>query len=420
MVNQILKINSGYKETELGIIPAEWDVVSFGSISKIKRGASPRPIADPKYFGKGRGWIRISDITKSDKYLTNTADYLSKLGELSSVNVDDGDVIMSIAASVGKPILVKMKACIHDGFVKFSSLSKDMDSEFLYYLIINMKNIFLDSGQQGTQSNINSKLVSKTLFMKPTLNEQKKIVEILTDIDKLITLTTSIISKKKNILNGTMNELLTGKKKLPGFDKEWNLKRLEDTFTLKARIGWQGLTISEYLSSGNFFLVTGTDFQNGVINWDDCHYVAEKRYSQDLNIQLMEHDILLTKDGTIGKVAYVDSLPKPATLNSGVFVIRPKSKNTHSLFFYYLLRSNHFINFLSRLSAGSTISHLYQKDFINYEFFMPETLEEQIQIAKILNDMDNEIKDLERIRNQYKMMKKGIMKKLLNGEIRLK
>ena len=100
----------------------------------------------------------------------------------------------------------------------------------------------------------------------------------------------------------------------------WDVKNLLDNFTLKARIGWQGLTTEEYLSTGDYGLVTGTDFRDGYIDWDNCVYVEKIRYVQDKNIQLKVNDVLVTKDGTIGKVAFVNKLPNPTTLNSGIFV----------------------------------------------------------------------------------------------------
>lgn len=161
------KQDQGYKtlKSTFGeyVISEEWEVVRFGDVSKVKRGASPRPIADPIYFGKGRGWIRIADVTRFFKYLTKTEDRLSSLGESKSVAVNEGDLIMSIAATVGKPIIVKMKACIHDGFVAFTNLSESVNAEFLYYLLSLIESKFASLGQQGTQSNINTELVARTV-----------------------------------------------------------------------------------------------------------------------------------------------------------------------------------------------------------------------------------------------------------------
>jgi type I restriction enzyme S subunit len=166
-------------------------------------------------------------------------------------------------------------------------------------------------------------------------------------------------------------------------------------------------------------LITGTEFKNGYIDWDDCHYVDMSRYKQDKNIQIREHDVLVTKDGTIGKIALITDLPKPATLNSGVFVIRPIDDAFYPEFFYYLLCSNVFIEFLNQLSAGSTINHLYQKDFVNFVYKTPPTLEEQTAIAEILRDMDAEIAALEGKLSKAREVKQGMMSVLLTGKIRL-
>ena len=216
-----------------------------------------------------------------------------------------------------------------------------------------------------------------------------------------------------------MQELLTGKKRLPGFSGEWEVKQLGKTAILKARIGWQGLTTAEYLDSGDYYLVTGTEFKDGYIDWNNCHFVKEARYKQDKYIQLKEHDVLVTKDGTIGKVALATNLPKPATLNSGVFVIRPIEEAFHPEFFYYLLCSNLFVEFLTQLSAGSTINHLYQKDFVNFVYRTPPTNDEQAAIAAILSDMDVEISALKAKLAKARQLKQGMMQELLTGRIRL-
>jgi type I restriction enzyme, S subunit len=192
----------------------EWKTVTFGDISKIKRGASPRPIDDPKYFGQGRGWIRISDVSKSFKYLEKTEDYLSKLGESKSVIVDKGDVIMSIAATVGRPIIVKMEACIHDGFIVFSKLTNDINPEFLYYVLKYYEPKLSKTGQQGTQSNVNSKLVSEMKFLKPSMNEQDVISKIFSDMDLEIQELENQLEKYTNLKQAMMQKLLTGEIRL--------------------------------------------------------------------------------------------------------------------------------------------------------------------------------------------------------------
>lgn len=252
----------------------------------------------------------------------------------------------------------------------------------------------------------------------PPLEEQQAIAEALSDADALIEGLERLIAKKRLIKQGAMQDLLTAKRRLPGFSGEWKPLNLAASSHLKARIGWQGLTTQEYLKFGEYTLVTGTDIHSGKINWRGCVFVDKWRFVQDRNIQLQNGDILLTKDGTIGKVARVSDLPGPATLNSGVFVIRPKNESYHSGFAFHILSSSIFEEFLAKLTAGSTIVHLYQKDLVTFVFDAPD-IEEQIEISVVLDEMDAEIQTLETRLEKARFVKEGMMQNLLTGRIRL-
>ena len=194
---------------------------------------------------------------------------------------------------------------------------------------------------------------------------------------------------------------------------DWDTKVIEKSVTLKARIGWQGLTTKEYLEIGDYCLITGTDFKNGYIDWDNCVYVEKLRFDQDKNIQIKNNDVLVTKDGTIGKVALVKNVIKPTTLNSGVFVLRPFVKDINSKFLFFVLNSFYFDTFISNITAGSTITHLYQKDFVKFRFVVPP-LAEQEKIAEVLSDTDLWIESTEALLAKKRQIKKGAMQKLLS------
>ena len=202
---------------------------------------------------------------------------------------------------------------------------------------------------------------------------------------------------------------------IPG---DWEVINLAEKSTLKARIGWQGLTTKEYLSFGNYYLVTGTDLIDNQIDWRNCCYVDKSRYEQDKNIQIKDGDLLVTKDGTIGKIAYIENMKKPATLNSGVFVIRPVGGSYLPKYLFYVLSSTYFVNFLKQLTAGSTIIHLYQKDFVKFNFLLPP-LPEQQAIAEALSDVDAVVSSLTKLINKKKNIKQGAMQELLTGKKRL-
>lgn len=195
--------------------------------------------------------------------------------------------------------------------------------------------------------------------------------------------------------------------------RDWEVRNIVENSTMKARIGWQGLKVAEYMDNGDYYLITGTDFNDGKIKWETCHFVEKERFAQDKNIQIKVGDILITKDGTIGKLAYIDHLPMPATLNSGVFAIRPKDNDYLTQFLFYIFNSFYFQDFLNKLVAGSTIIHLYQKDFVNFNFPLPPTLTEQTAIAAFLNDTDNLINNLEQLLAKKRAIKTGAMQELL-------
>jgi type I restriction enzyme, S subunit len=189
-----------------------WKLVNLDKVSDIRRGASPRPIGDPKYFSeKGRGWIRIADVTASKTYLTETSQYLSTLGESKSVPVDPGDLIMSICATIGVPRIVKIRACIHDGFVVIRPKSSSLISFFMYYFLDFISAELARSGQPGTQKNLNTSIVSKIKIPEISVEEHFEIINILSSADEEIYKLYDYLASLKKQKQGLMQKLLTGK-----------------------------------------------------------------------------------------------------------------------------------------------------------------------------------------------------------------
>ena len=171
-------------------------------------------------------------------------------------------------------------------------------------------------------------------------------------------------------------------------------KRFDEVCTLNARIGWQRLTKAEYMSKGDYLLITGTDFtETHEIDYSTCVYVTEERYKQDSKIQLKNGDILITKDGTLGKVAQVKGLEMPATLNGGVFVVRCKDGSLENRFILHYLLSNHFQSVVEQQKTGSTISHLTQTLFSRLMIPIPP-LEIQREIVRILDNFTKRTAEL--------------------------
>lgn len=157
---------------------------------------------------------------------------------------------------------------------------------------------------------------------------------------------------------------------------------------MHARIGWQNLRTSEFLDSGDYYLITGTDFNDGKIDFGTCHYVAKERYDQDKNIQIKNGSILITKDGTLGKVAYVDNLDKPATLNAGVFNVEIINDQVDRKYLYQFLKAPFLMDYVSKKATGGTIKHLNQNILVDFPVALP-CLKEQEKIGEFFMSLDS-------------------------------
>jgi type I restriction enzyme S subunit len=194
---------SQYQQTGiewLGLVPGHWQVLSIKRLTPVQRGASPRPIEDPKYFDEHGeyAWVRIADVTSNDHYLRDSTQRLSELGKSLSVALEPGTLFLSIAGSVGKPMITAIKACIHDGFVHFPHLQ--INSEFLYY-VFDSGQPYLGLGKFGTQLNLNTDTVGDIKIGLPPRDEQDAIAAFLewktSQIDALIAKKQALLQKLK-------------------------------------------------------------------------------------------------------------------------------------------------------------------------------------------------------------------------------
>ena len=423
-------ISPGYKWTEVGVIPTDWYVFTVGELFDFLRTAS-NSRADLGDSGIV-AYVHYGDLhIRFNHFIDFSRDNVPRLmaGEsVTAARLLDGDLIVADAsedeAGVGKSVEVR-------------NLGTTEAVSGLHTLLLRSKNRRVQDGYRGyllenepvkvqlrrlatglKVFGISKQALRDVRIPLPSPAEQRAIAEALSDVDGMLATLEALIAKKRAIKRAAMQQLLTGKTRMPGYSGDWTEVNMASDSILKARIGWQGLTTAEYLTSGDYYLVTGTDFIRGRINWGHCFFVDYSRFVQDTNIQLAPDDVLLTKDGTIGKVGFVDSLPLPATLNSGIFVLRPKKDAYVPIYLYYVLTSQIFGNFLERLQAGSTISHLYQKDFVDFTFKAPQ-LSEQRAIAALLSDIDAEIAALEQRQDKTRAIKQGMMQQLLTGRARL-
>lgn len=395
--------------------PQDWETKNVKDFGYVVTGNTPSTNVS-EYWGRTHTWITPTDINNKI-FVSSSERRLTEKGYSVSRRLPSGSVLVTCIASIGKNCILHGQGSCNQQINAICVNDKNYNL-FIYYLMEFNKQ-YLENLAGITATKIIKKQIFENIeFIVPPLPEQQAIADALTAFDTHINNLSKLIEKKKMIRDGAVEDLVSGKRRLAGFSGKWEEISFNDSVIPKARIGWQGLKKDEYLQSGYSYLISGMDFYRGTISFEEISFVSKDRYDMDSNIQVKPGDVLVTKDGTIGKVAIVPNIDKRATLNSGVFVFRVIEKLKRK-FLYWILRSSLFSNFIDELSAGSTIKHLYQKDLKQLKFVIPTSLTEQQAIADILTAMDKEITDLEEEKEKYMALKAGAMDDLLTGKIRL-
>ena len=191
---------------------------------------------------------------------------------------------------------------------------------------------------------------------------------------------------------------------------EWREVRLGDHADIRARIGWKGLSANEYVDSGPF-LIAGKHIVSGSVDWNACDHLTEYRYRESPEIALEAGDVIVSKDGTIGRVARIDSLPGPATLNGTMMLVRPKA-SLHHRYLSHVLNGQSFKRLVDERVSGSSVPHLFQRDLVSLPVRLPP-LEEQRRIAEILDTIDATIQSTERVIAKLRWQLCGVRSDLL-------
>ncbi len=412
-------VMEGYKQTEVGVIPGDWEVKRLGDIASIRRGASPRPIKDPKWFAdNGRGWIRISDVTNSKTYLNETTQYLSEAGARNSVSVDKGDLVMSICATIGMPIIINIPACIHDGFVLFKNYENELDTFFLYYFLESKTELLSGKGQPGTQKNLNISIVSDIqITLPPTRIEQTAIATTLKDANALLAQLEKLIAKKRNIKQGAMQELLKPK-------EGWKVKKLGEIFKF---LNTANNSRADLAESGEVEYIHYGDIHTRWNCFLDCSknelpFIDKAKIN---SVPFLENGDLVIADASedyegLGTCVEIKNIGKRKIVAGLHTLLLRANKNIIADGFKGYLRNYHGLkDTLIRLSTGVSVFGISKTNLKEVEVSIPPTVEEQNRIIQILSDMDAEIESMEKNLEKYKMIKQGMMQNLLTGKIRL-
>ncbi|PDX29469.1 restriction endonuclease subunit S [Helicobacter pylori] len=375
------------------MLPSNWQRVRLGDIAEIKRGASPRPIENPKWFcaNSNVGWVRISDISKNSRFLYKTAQKLSKKGIEKSRLVKQNSLIMSMCATIGKPIITKIDACIHDGFVVFENPKIDLN--YLYYFLCCIEKEWLESGQQGSQVNLNVDLIkNKEVFCPKDLNEQIAIANILSDVDRYLYSLDALILKKESVKKALSFELLSQRKRLKGFNQAWQRVRLGDI----CEITTGSLDANEMVHYGKYRFYTCAK-----------EYYFIDKYAFDTEA------ILISGNGVY--VGYVHYYKGKFNAYQRTYVLDNFSE--HIIFVKYFLTMFLQSHIQTNRNEGNT-PYIVMATLKDFEILLPP-LNEQIAIANILSALDSEIISLKNKKRQFDNIKKALNHDLMSAKIRV-
>ena len=410
-------IPQGYKQTELGIIPEDWEVKQISDFTSVVTGGTPST-QHAEYWGGDIRWMNSGELNL--KFVCDVEGRITEEGlNNSSTHIIPAKCVLVGLAGQGKTrgtaAYNLVSLCTNQSIAAF--LPTDTHSSlYLYYVIDSLYDYLrLLSSGDGGRGGLNKQILSSLNIVLPPIAEQRAIAEALSDVDGLIAALDKKIAKKRLLKQGAMQQLLTGKKRLPGFTDKW----VEITFGEYVDIyrGGSPRPIESYI----------TDSPNGV-NWIKIGDVKPNdKYINKTEERIIPDGVSRSRRVDVGDFILSNSMSfgRPYILgidgciHDGWLVIQNYHNSFDKDYLYYLLCSEDVMMQYIGMAAGSSVKNLNKEKVASLQLCVPTTIEEQQAIATILSDMDKEIADLEAQRDKSRLLKSGMMQKLLTGQIRL-
>ncbi len=394
-----------------------WEQRELKDVAEIVGGGTPSTSV-PAYWNGSIDWYSPTEIGQ-ENFAKGSKRKISNEGlNNSSAKLLPAHktILFTSRATIGEAAILEREGATNQGFQSIVT-KEGVDVYFLYSYKHHLKKQALIKASGSTFLEISKNEVEGLHVPVPSGEEQAKIGSFFKLVDKAITLhqrKLDVLNKLKKYLLQKMfpeNGQLIPELRFPAFSGAWEQRKLSEIVRMNARIGWQNLRQSEFLDDGDFLLITGTDFKNGRVNFGTCHYIAKERFDQDPKIQVEEGSILLTKDGTIGKVALVDKLSKPATLNAGVYNIVPKNRVVESRFLFQYLSAPFLLDYVNKAATGGTIKHLNQSILVDFPVSFPSVAEQE-KIGKFLEGIDHVTTLHQRKLEGLRKLKKSLLQQM--------
>ena len=400
-----------------------WATTTLGEIADIRNGATPSTHISANWDGS-IPWCTPTDITNSPgKYLTETARSITEKGlaGCGASLLPAGALLLCSRATIGEIKIALSPICTNQGF-KSLVCTKQVHNEFLYYLILTLKPRLVQKAIGSTFLEIGKHALASIEVKLPPLKEQQAIAEALSDIDGLIESLKSLIAKKQAVKAGTMQELLTGKVRLPEFSGKWRREFIGQIGFIYN--GLSGKSKTDFRRGHAKYVTFLNVLDHVLISIDSLSFFdnvtigSEEKQNKVLSGDLLFNNTSETPDDlAMGSAVQVD-IPE-LYLNSFCFGFRLyNSSHYNPLYLAYFFRGPIGRKLMYALAQGATRYNISKQQFLNLELRIPE-IREQIAIATILSDMDAEITRSNDRLNKIRAIKQSAMQQLLTGRIRL-
>lgn len=398
-----------------------WVKYKLGDVCDIARGGSPRPIS--KFITKeqnGINWIKIADATRSNKYIYKTKEKIKKEGISRSRVVNDGDFLLSNSMSFGRPYIMRITGCIHDGWLVLSNYQKYLDIDFFYYLLSSsvVVNQFENLAQGSTVRNLNKELVSRVEVMIPPLSIQKKIVlkldKIFAEIDKAIAATETNI---KNIDDFFQSYLTNIFEKMLLKNKSIHLKNI--CLFENGDRGKNYPSKKHQVRTGIPFINAGDLKEHWKISRNGMAFITQERFNLLSAGKVKIGDVLFCLRGSLGKCGIVEDIDVGA-IASSLVIIRPLSNKSTSKYIYWFLSSSICSNYINNTKGGTAQPNLSAKKVMDYLIPLLD-IKKQLEISDLLDSFYLSVTKVKKTYinkiDEFVSLKRSILLQVLSDEL---
>jgi len=411
-------VKQGYKQTEIGVIPEDWEVMELKDIASIVGGGTPKTNII-SYWKDDINWFTPTELGNC-KFISESIRKISYEGlrNSSAKLLPKGTILLTTRASIGDTAILLNEATTNQGFQSLI-VNNNTSNEYIYYLIETLKPQLLQNASGSTFLEISPNKVKNIQIPLPPLPEQEAIAEALSDADAWIESLEQLIAKKRLIKQGAMQELLTPPSTSSGnADGEalepWEVKKLGEVADFRRGSFPQPYGLDKWYddTNGMPFIQVFDVAKNRKLKLDTKSKISA--LAQPMSVFVPKGTVVLTIQGSIGRIALTQY---DAYCDRTLLIFQRIDTSLDK--FFFLLQVEQIFEIEKEKAPGGTIKTITKEALSDFDISFPKSLSEQERIAMILSDMDAELEALEKQLGKARQIKQGMMQELLTGKTRL-